>query len=67
MRFFEDSTGRRWSLEITASAVERIRELKRLDMQEEPSMDDESTIVDDRLRQSSPAAIRRWSCPRGWR
>jgi RNA polymerase sigma-70 factor (ECF subfamily) len=33
-----------------ADRAERLAELKRLDMQEEPSMDDESTIVDDRLR-----------------
>jgi RNA polymerase sigma-70 factor, ECF subfamily len=30
--------------------AERLAELTRLDAQEEPSMDDESTIVDDRLR-----------------
>jgi RNA polymerase sigma-70 factor, ECF subfamily len=33
-----------------ADRAKRLAELKRLDMQEEPSMDDESAIVDDRLR-----------------
>jgi RNA polymerase sigma-70 factor, ECF subfamily len=33
-----------------ADRAERLAELRRLDAQEEPSMDDESTIIDDRLR-----------------
>jgi RNA polymerase sigma-70 factor (ECF subfamily) len=33
-----------------ADRAERLAELTRLDVQEEPTMDDESTIVDDRLR-----------------
>ena len=52
-----------------ADRAERLAELTRLETQhEDPSMDDESTIVDDRLRLvftcCHPGAGR---CPRAWR